>query len=239
MENLPVDWKSEMANQAKAAAALERPKLSNLSTRGGILAYQDTPIPGNKLPCVVVGSVFENRYYIEKFNPNKPATPDCFSLSVDGDNMVPHEKSPSAQHTQCSGCPLNEWNSAPEGGKGKACKEVRKIIVIPLDSLENGVAKAEMAILGIPVMSVKNWRDYVNKIAAENSRPPWGMITEISVVPDARSQFKVNFSALGLVADHLLGDLAAKTSEGISILMQPYTPIVEEPEAPSKGKRKF
>ena len=63
------------------------------------------------------------------------------------------------------------------------------------------VAKAEVAALRPPVTSLKNYANYVQTLAASMKRPPIAVISEIAVVPDAKTQFKVNFNMVKPIAE--------------------------------------
>lgn len=219
-----VKWNDELAKYAKEVASIERPALSQISTRAGQLVYQGQPIPGNKLPCVVIASAFENRYYDKPFDPINRAAPKCFALSLDDPrNMVPHPDVPQPQHENCDGCPMYKWGSDPRGGKGKACKQVRRLALLPVGALlEGNVKTAEIALISIPVTSAKNWANYVNNCAAEYSRPPWALITEITTQPDAKAQFLIKFQTKGLVGDEYLGDVQKRIETVNQILLTPY-----------------
>ena len=117
-----VDWKSQMEQMAQAAAAMERPTLGVISLKSGVMSYQGTPVPGNKLNCIVIASAFEHRYYTERYDANKPASPTCFAQSLDGEEMAPDETAHAKQAPMCGDCEMFKWGSDPGGGRGKACK---------------------------------------------------------------------------------------------------------------------
>lgn len=225
-DNLPVSWEDELAKSAKEVAALERPALGQISLRSGVMTYQGQQVPGNKLPAVIIASVFENRYYEGRFDPTKRESPQCFSLSVDGQNMQAHEKSPKPQSTTgCANCPRFQWGSDPNGGKGKACKSVRRLALLPANAVVEGtVASAELALLTIPVTSGKNWANYVTQVAMQNQRPPWAMLTEVSVAPNPKTQFEVKFKPMGQVKEDSLGDMRNRIEGAQQVLMTPYEP---------------
>lgn len=223
-ENAVTRWDETLAKEAKEVAAMERPALSQISTRGGFLKYQDQAIPGNKLPAIVIASAFENRYYKGKFDPNKRENPACWALSLDGENMAPnpaHVKEPISE--TCESCDFFKWGSAGEGSKGKACKSVRRLALIPSSSVKDGNAKtAEVALLSVPVTSAKNWANYVNQCNAEYSRPPWALITEVYTEPDPKTQFQIKFRTVALIPDEMLGDIHNRIPNIQEILLSPY-----------------
>lgn len=234
-------FEEEMAKEAEDAAAKERPASGMISLRGGVMTYQEQPIKDNTFLAVILDSVHENRFYTERFDPENPSSPVCFALSGTGDSMAPHELSVEKQHETCEGCPRLEWGSALNGSRGKACGEVRRLAVIPVSALESAeaVKTSELAVLKVPVTSVKNWANYVNNVRNMHRRPPYGMVTEIKLVPDAKTQFKLLFSAKGLVdSDELLGAIRERRASVQNVLMVPYEQQAEAEEETSKPQKK-
>lgn len=240
-----VNWEEKMAAEAKEAAALERPSVTGLSFRSGMMSINDVPVPGNKMDCVIVAAVFENAFFSKPYDANNIVPPDCFALSSAKEDLVPHADVPEPVHAQCLGCPNMEWGSDPKpNSRGKACKEKRRLAIIPAVSIKDGeIIKAEIATATLPVTSVRNWGNYVNQVAAEFGRPTWAVLTEISVVPHIKNQFEVKFTCRGLVSTEYLADLNKKTDLALPLLMTPYdmSQLGKEPEqkAPTKTGKKY
>ena len=154
--------------------------------------------------------------------------------------MVPAEESDDKQHATCEGCPNMEWGSSPTGGRGKACKEKRRLALLPRDCLERGnIKSAEMALLSVPVTSAKNWANYVNQLAAEYERPPWAVVTEVSVHPNAKSQFEVKFRTSAIISDEShLGEVHNRIEFARGVLLTPYEKNEAEEAAPAAKPRK-
>lgn len=238
---LPVAWDEELAKSATEVAALETPKLASFSFRAGVLAYQGVALPGNKLECIIVASGFVHRLYEGAFDADNPQAPICFALSLTGEDMEPHEASANPQSDKCETCENFKWGSA-EKGRGKACKAGRNLIAIPKTALENGIAKAEMGKMTIPVTSVRGWANYVNALATQYRRPPWAMLTEVSVVPDVKTQFQIKFTPTGMVGEEHLAAIRSKIEMANAVLMAPYehSESVEKPKDDKpKKERKF
>jgi hypothetical protein len=128
--------------------------------------------------------------------------------------MGPLDNVEKKQSDKCSTCPKNEWGSSTNGGKGKACRETRRLLVIPADSISSvdAIKTAEVAALRPPVTSLRNYANYVQTIAATLKRPPLAVITEISVSPDPKTQFKVNFKMLKAIDDaEIIGALLERS----------------------------
>ena len=258
---LPGSWRDKLAAMAKDQAAKERPSVSKISLRAGVIKYGDQPVKGNVLPAIVLLAAHRNTYYDKPFDPNNLANPVCFALSIEGEDMEAHENVPDEnvpafgerRTRDCGTCPLNEWGSDPRGGRGKACKETRRLIILPADAIESAEAaqKAEMAIIDIPVTSGKNYSNFVNGLAAAASVPPWAAITDISTQPDAKSQFKVTFTPKQLIEDEaVLEAIHARFEEAQRIALLPYDEVSSTTEGKmqpgegvskpaTKGKTKF
>src|SRR6478609_5073787 len=72
-----------------------------LSIRGGVLTYQGTQVPENKMSVVILDAILENQWYNQPFDPNNPTSPSCYAFGRDGKTMVPHESSSDIQNEDC------------------------------------------------------------------------------------------------------------------------------------------
>lgn len=237
-----VNWADKLAEHAVAAAAIERPSQENISVRGGYMKLNGVEVPNSELPCVIIASVFENQYYdpTKPFDPDNLQNPICFAQSLTGDEMVPDDASTVKQNADCDTCPQMQWKSDPVRKKGKACKEKRKLAILPATQLKEGaVAKASMAVLSLPVTSTRNWANYVNSIRDQFQRPPFGVLTLVRARPHPRYQLEVTFECLGMVADEYLGDVLARVEPAQRLMMQPYEGTPDDPtKATSENKKK-
>jgi hypothetical protein len=237
-----ITWEQELEKAAKEVASRERPSLSNISLRNGIMQLSGTPVPGNALPCVIIASAFENQWFAGDFDPNNIKNPDCYALSDDGENMVPDPSIEHPQHENCTDCPKGQWRTDRRGGKGKDCKEKRRLALLPSDALKDGNIKtAEMAVLTLPVTSRANWANYVNQLAAEHRRPPWAVLSTVSVHPHPKNQFEVRFKCDALVNEDHLSDLNMRIGSAMQVLLTPYDkaggPAID-PTKPADAKPK-
>lgn len=247
MENLPVNWKEQMAEEARVVAKAFRPTVGQISTKSGILSYMDQPIPGNKLRCIVLAAIFENNYFEGKFDPKNPRNPICYAFGRTLPNgeppeMIPFEAIREPKAATCAECEWSKWGSDSESpsGKGKRCKEIYKLALVPAASAEQDVGKAEVAILRVPVTSRKNFELFVNEAAAGFQRPTWGVIAEVSLVPDMRTQFQMKFASLEAISDVGLANLYPRIGPAYDILMQKYEENTERPEELQRaGKKKY
>ena len=196
-------FEDQLAAMAMETVKAEQTGAAFLSTKGGVLTYRNNAITDNKLACVILASPVEHLYYSERYDPTKVVGPKCFAIGAIATGLKPAPNVEAPEHTSCEGCSKNEWGSATNGGKGKACRETRRMLLIPADSIGTAAAveAAEVAALRPPVTSLKNYASYVQTIAATLKRPPLAVVTEISVVPDAKTQFKVVFTMIKSIDD--------------------------------------
>lgn len=233
-------WQERLGALAVAAAAAEVVTGRFLTFRAGQMRYNDVPVADNSLHCVVVGSIAEHHYYEENFDPDNITSPVCFAFGVPDalgvvPPMVPHDNVVKKQNATCDGCPQAEWGSSPRpNSRGKACKQVRRIAVVPADALKqpDKLAAASVAYARIPVTSVRNWSTYVNLLAAQRT-PPLGVVTRMWLTPDAKTQFQVNFEIAARITD---GDIiSALLDKNASVMKQiafPYEKPNAEAEQP-------
>lgn len=243
-ENLPTNWKDQMANEAKVLARSFRPSTTQISTKSGIMTYMGQAVPNNELNVIILATINENNFFEGKFDPRNPRNPICFAFGKpqpDGSkpSMVPPAElvEPNRQASNCDVCDWSKWNSDSESvsGKGKRCKELYKLGLIPVSGDGN-----EMAILRVPVTSRKNYEVYINTLAAAAARPPWGVVTKVKVKPHVKNQFEVVFSLVEPLPEEALGNVWKKIDGAYETLMQPYDPNQDplETKAPVSDKRK-
>jgi hypothetical protein len=229
-------WEEQMAQAASKQSAAEKPVggFAKISAKGGILAIDGVPLEDNELRCVVLVAMHENTYFPGTYDPNNSLPPSCFSYGeFDSDtaeeDMAPHEESETPQGDEetgkCAGCWANVMGSA-DTGRGKACKNGRRLALITEDALDSAeaMAAAEIRSFAISVTSVKFWAKYVRETLGEVNRPYYGVITKIKVSPDAKTQFKVNFGFEELIDfDQATWDAMHKRiAEAQKAMVQPY-----------------
>jgi hypothetical protein len=246
-------WDEELARQAKLASAMEESTATGnfFSLKGGILAFNDAPVPNNEMAVVVLDGVLENVYYEGKYDPDNIQGPKCFAFGRDEKTMEPHKIVVEAGNSMagasglCQGCEMNEWGSA-DTGRGKACRNTRRLAMVAAGTFEAGrfkafndeeqLEKAGIAYMKLPVTSVKGYAAFVKQIANALNRPPHAIYTKVSVRPDPQTQFKVVFEPLSTIPNELLGMVMKRHEEAKASIEFPYTPFEEAP-APQRGGR--
>jgi len=231
-------WQDELAKHAQETADKEQmPKGSFVSTRGGILSIAGSPMKDNKVQVVILDHVYENVFYGGDYDADNPQPPACYAFARADDELEPHKEASEPVHDQCAGCPNNEFGSA-EKGKGKACKNSRRLAMVSADGLSaDSVADGDVVYFKLPVTSTKGWAYYVKGLNATLKRPPFGVITEVSLVPDPKSQFKVTFNHVGNVPDEAMDAVMERRGKVMEEIMFPYGKASEAtPKAAPKGK---
>lgn len=238
---LPANWEQRMA----AKVAKTRQQVASIaigqfmSIRGGVLKFQDQPMPGNKMQCVILDAKLENSYYGgEDFDPKNPIPPVCYAFGDDDKEMSPHAESEKKQSETCATCKWAKFGTASKGkGKGKACKNGVRFGLIHADSLKSGIDDATVAILKIPPTSLKGYRAFVDSLEGLGGGGAlFSVVTEISVVPDPVTQFKVICTPVKAITDKkTLGALFLR-SEGLQLDF-PYQAAPEAPAGRKKASR--
>lgn len=230
-----VPWEAEMKAKAQLAKQAERLQslTKKIGTRNCVLTIDDEAVEDNELIGVVIGAVHENQYYDKPFDPKNPTVPVCYSFSEPDslnpdDGMAPNAEAEGKQGDDnglCANCWANQWRSA-DTGKGKACKNIRRLALAMPDALESAddLRDAEVRMLNVPVMSTNNWSKYVHKLSDEVGRTHWGVLTKIKLVPDEDSQFRIQFSFEELITfdQDLWSAMEAKRAEVNQAIVAPY-----------------
>jgi len=233
MSNELINWEEKMREQAVAVARQERPTTTKISFKSGVMSYMDTAIKDNTLDCIILAASEEHVWYKTKWKADEYSPPACFAVGIPGDTLYPHAVIPNPPSDSCGACPNWVYGSDPDG-PGKACKERRRLAVIP----NADFSTSEMAIMSIPTMSVKNWGNHVNEVAAILQRPPWGVISRVRLVPDKKSQFKVVFGLVRPLESDELSQVHSRIPIAEALVNTPYE-MESGAQAPSTKKEKF
>lgn len=245
-----VDYAKQMEKQAEAAANMERgaPMGRNFSFKGGQMVFDGAPIKDNEVVVIIAGAVIEKAFYEGAYDPDQPEAPVCFAFDTDPDNLAPNpDDVADLQNDICATCKWNEFGSA-DRGKGKACKDVRRLALIPAGTVaKNGdlelnensgeLEKAEFGFAKLPPTSLTPFAAFVRQVANTMKRPPHGVYALMKCVPDAKNQFTIQWEAVDLVGGKALGAVMRRHDEAMKALVQPYTYPTDEERA-ERGKKK-
>lgn len=250
-----VKWDEQLARDAEIAAGMEANTGGGqfFNLQGGILSWQDAPIPGNQMPVVILDTIFENVYYEGKYDPDDPQPPMCYAFAREERELRPHSLVVEGKNQMCGtsglceGCEMNEWGSA-DVGRGKACKNTRRLAIIAAGQFdkfdkmelanENHFENTTVGFMKLPITSVKGYASYVKQVANALKRPPHGIFTKVKVIPDPKTQFKVLFEPIQSIGDELMGIIMKRREEAMSTIDFPYSLPEDEEAKPQRSKKK-
>ena len=118
-----------------------------------------------------------NSYWEKAFGETDTVIPDCFSLdAIHG-----------TKHGSCETCQYNQWGSAPDGKKGKACRNMWRLYIYLNKSM---LLPYQM---NIPPTSIKNFQNYIISLMSRGIAVE-RMLTMFSLTPGAQDSSIVKFS---------------------------------------------
>lgn len=232
-------WEAKLASDAKDVAATERITGSFISIRGGALTFNGMTLK-SPINVVILDHIVDRTFYEGDFDPDDMTSPTCFAISRSEEGMMPHDTVITKQHPTCAGCPQDAWGSADKG-KGKACKERRRLALMMEGQIED-MQNADVAMIRVPVTSVKKWKEYVHGLKSAMNRPPYAVVTELHCNPDPKNQVALLFKVRDkLGAEHAV-NLNAKRENVKQMVEAPYrvsTRVEEEVTKTPARKAKY
>lgn len=162
----------------------------------------DSPDLTKELVGVIVDQHPVNVYYALAYSGgNSP--PDC--ASNDGKVGI------GTPGGDCASCPHNQWGSDPDGGRGKACQNKRRIYLLRDGDLFP-------ILLSLPSTSIRNFGDYLLKRVLQKGHRSHSVLTKITL-KKATNSSNMTYSqaqfALAGVLDAQAAQRAAEMAEGI------------------------
>jgi hypothetical protein len=234
---MPVNWRDRMKAVAVKAAEAEKPTGSYISFKAGRLNIGDQVMPGDKIECIVVDSLFHNKWFSTDYDSKKVTPPACYAFAREEDDLVPAETADDPQGSNgedgafCAGCPKNEWGSSPKGGRGKACTNSRRLWLIPAGVINDPakIGRTDFLNCDLPATSVRNYSKFVND-AASAGLPPFAFVVEMSVKPHDDYLFQVHFKAMEQIKNEAALEQLALRQWKLENEPHPKYPTAEEME---------
>lgn len=156
--------------------------------------------PLGSIEVVIVKSSqgISKTYYAGGFVEGSTAAPDCMSSN----GVTPDPSSPNKQCSTCALCPKNVFGSDVRqdgtAGKGKACKDTKRLAIVPLNDLKNEVYGGAM-LLRVPAASLQDIAMY-GKGCMKLGYPYYAVGTRIGF--DPKEAFpKLTFSPIRALTD--------------------------------------
>lgn len=233
------DLAAKYTNRVRASDGLP-----SISLQGGTMTVGDRPIKGGIINCIILSVVQVKKYFpSEEYDPDNIESPVCYAKSADSTEiMAPHDAAPEKQCTSCEECPFNAFGTSTRG-RGKRCKDEYHIAVITEDSFDD-LDTAVIYRIKIPPTSMKKITAYMNSLLNVHKKPPFGVVTELSVQPNKDTVFTVDVSiAENNKKPYFITDvdqfesILSRVEEADKELLAAEPKIVKQ-ENPAKGKGK-
>lgn len=171
--------KKQLAEQKSQLGALPSNKIGLKNKEFTLPDGQKSPGP---LECIILDFAWFMVHYPGVYNSNNPQQPNCFAAGrekPEGGELAPAASVEKPQGENCRDCDKNQWGSATSG-RGKACKNQRRLILVPPDFDEN----TEPMTMYVSPGGLKNFDKYVSRLNNEQGALPVQVITAISFDPD-------------------------------------------------------
>lgn len=242
-------------SERRAAAAAqyvtqvrEPPAGDMISLKGGVFSIGEDVL-GDEIAVVILNSVWLNVYFHEDYDPSQPASPKCYAYGHSKEEMAPHIS--MAQHPEwfvpqavdCESCQWNTFGSARKGA-GKACSNKERLSLVPggIYETQKGTKDKKLTLflgeerhkhfleaaalsLTVSVTSVRNWNEYVRKLAETMGQPPYGVITRMALEKSKKhEQWDVVFETLEIIPDDVFDVVAKRHNDVAAHIVQPYSP---------------
>jgi hypothetical protein len=166
-----------------------------------------------ELHAVIVDFCTTHNLYEGKFDPKNIQPPICFARGANPKDMVPSANAPQKQSVDCQVCPMNQFGS---DGDGKACKNGRKLVLLPTNEAGDDVDhEADLLVLEVSPTALKGFDGYVQSVVRTFQMPPIGVITTITL-DDSVDYAKLVFTDPRPIAS--LGEAMARQAEAQEIL---------------------
>lgn len=221
---------------AKEQAENEQTSIPFISLKGKKFAIGDDKL-GNMLKVIILADVFDHSWYDRAYDASSDEVfpPACFAIGNDVNEMAPDPTSPVPQSDSCSTCALNEFGSK---GKGKACRNGRRILIASVD--DKGRANfGDLAIINMSPTALKGFSKYVKSINTIKKLPLWAVITSLSFDDDAAYPVLVpayEMNAAGADIEIIAGRLQ-EFAEYVSVPYDTSTYVAPEAVAESTAKK--
>ena len=118
-----------------------------------VLMDGDSPVGFIDVVIVKANGFLNKQYFKGKYVEGNTSPPVCYSL----DGVTPSDASPEKQATSCALCPKNQFGSliGDNGVKQKACRDTKKLAVVPLQDIKNATMGGAM-LFRVPPSSLKD-----------------------------------------------------------------------------------
>jgi len=225
------DLQKQIEQQQKMLAKISTAS-KFISFKGGQIIIDGKPVPGAKTEVIVLAFMAERSYFPSDFDPDARQSPLCYAYSDGDEEFAPHPEVNEKQCDTCQDCEFNKWGSASKG-KGKACRESVRVALLPAQS---DLAKAQVWHARIPITSVSAFKGFVSDILGYG-KPIYSVVAKLSVIPDAKTFFKIQWDTAHEVPKDQAGAVIAKAVMAQAAIAFPYPKFDEEEEKAAPARK--
>lgn len=242
----PEELNEYYRTMAEAYAATEQRHNSTVSVKNGVMKVGDQPIPGNQFAAVILDAARLNTYYKSTYNPTANEPPTCYAIGREDATLAPHPdmaKDPThfvPQAAQCNGCPMNEFGSNQVTGKGKACGNRRRLIMLLAGTYQQDVngmlhlqpyttadhySTTPYLQMTLAPTSLKAWGEYVRSSAAQFQRPFFGLVTRVYLYAHpSHGKEAIGFEPMAQIPDDWAHSVIPRQQEAMKDIFKGFEP---------------
>lgn len=114
---------------------------------------QQLPVSFIDVVIVKANGFLNKQYYKGNYVEGSDSPPDCYSLN----GKTPSSQVQAPMHTNCALCPMNQFGSkiGDDGKKQKACRDTKKLAIVPLADIRNATMGGAM-LFRVPPSALKD-----------------------------------------------------------------------------------
>lgn len=227
---------AKLAELGEQTSGMEPAGAPTIKTKGAHFNVGGQAL-GTELDCIVLGTVIVNAKFAGKFSPDNPKPPVCWSVGTDAKAMKPMGVESLRESKACDTCPLNQFGSDEAGGRGKVCRNLRRLAVIPLmgEPTPGEIAGAEILLLSVPPTSLKSWGWYVRALEGKHAAPQ-AVVTAVKIVEDERIKQGFVFLPRSVLSVECIKAVLARMQDATKVLALPFPEPREDAPKEKKGK---
>lgn len=190
---------------------------------------------GSEIDVVIVDNILDYVYYDRPYKEGENASPACYALGRDEEEMVWAEDSPLYAGESVADHELNEWGSDPQGGNGKACANRRRLAIMAHDG---EVQDDELLMVRVSPTGLKKFNAYVKSVVTKMQVPLYAVVTRLAFDPN-QSYPTLTFECIGRLEDDEIIKVIEQQELAEQTLFTPYdVSNYEEPKARKVSKKK-
>jgi len=150
---------------AKVKGAVAAPTGRNIGLKGKRFAFPSGQSTEGPIEVVILDFRNFNRYYTAAYNPKELSPPSCWAIGSEIKTMGPPEDLENKVNATCLDCPMNQFKSATNGGKGKACRNTVRIAVMAPDAKPDD----EPMMVSTSPTSIPSWSAFFNGLESSGT----------------------------------------------------------------------